>query len=366
MSMSGAGTATLSDEEIVDLGRWMSGAVTDGWRDPAMAELLKEREWKLSHPGDQAVVPTGSATGDARLLPVGDIESRYVSMGEEYVGLAVPVAVTDRSAKAQTECFRRVARMLTQALGPAPIVGSHGDLRPFFESGPAWGDPYLRWRGGVDSLELRAGVHGPELVLMPNGPVENWLSRQGHGEQFALKGFLGERHVVRFDENGARRVYDQALAGLELPGLWQAEDWDTFSIALTEWLTTFSAELRALGVWFGPVIHGGDRVGFDVYPLDDGVVLAADLPEDFDAAPLGWSSESIPDDPWIGAPHQWRLSGVNAKDLATALVETARATGLTAPNELVIADGTDHQDGDGRDALRYSFTCYGLGLRQGW
>ena len=121
-------------------------------------------------------------------------------------------------------------------------MGAYGDLRPFYESTPAWGSPFLRWRGKPDTLELRAGERGPELLFQPTDPVENWFWRQGHGEDFALGGFFGSLPVP---VNG----------GLGFPGYWSTDDWTSTPPRSSDFLGSLPAETSALGIGLDLGIH---------------------------------------------------------------------------------------------------------------
>ncbi|MFC5750670.1 hypothetical protein [Actinomadura rugatobispora] len=236
--------------------------------------------------------------------------------------LAVPVGTADPSALAQADCFRRAAQVLRKALGPASTIGSHGAPN-------TWGNPYLLW---PQSIELRAGASGPELVL-----TDNWPKHQGRD------GFIA--HLQPDDSS---------------PTPWKAKDWDVFERAFAAWLSTVSAEQRALGLPLVPAIHGG--LLLDIYPHEDRLLIGGAGSADFPA--LGWIPGPLEgDDPWFDYP-EWRLIGgaighVDGAALAATAVATARAAGVASPEDLKIMHGTQNETPEGDE---YYITFHGLGI----
>ncbi|MEU1786557.1 hypothetical protein ABZ553_11915 [Streptomyces sparsogenes] len=227
-------TVVLAGERLVETARGLREADTGGWRESALRALVSSFGWRWRQAAGDA--------GEAWLRPTGRYESPFAHDGEEFVGLHVPVELVEGGAAAKAESFRRAAEALTEAFGRASIMGAYGGLGPFYESTPQWGSPFLRWRGKPDTLELRAGERGPELLLQPTDPVENWFWRQGHGEDFALGGFFGSLPVP-------------ANGGLGLPGYWRTDDWDVYTTALSDFLGSLPAATSALGIELDLGIH---------------------------------------------------------------------------------------------------------------
>ncbi|HLL34066.1 MAG TPA: hypothetical protein VK545_09260, partial [Streptomyces sp.] len=114
--------------------------------------------------------------------------------GESHVEPAVPAAVAAPVAAAQADAFRAAREAVTAALGKPSVMGSHGDLGPFYDSGPLRGAPFVRWCGRPDTLELRARKTGPELVE-PKGRA------------------LAEMMVATARANGVREPTDLIVGG---------------------------------------------------------------------------------------------------------------------------------------------------------
>ena len=319
--MTHAGYEALAEETAL----WMRTVETDVWDEPSMRELAARRGWEWTDGAHGPVVRSGDPGGEPRLSPVTDHAKPYVNF-DSYVALSVPIA--DGGA----DVFRRVADRLVAVLGPAPLMGSYGTLGPFFSSTPAWGAPFLRWRGAPNSIELRAGSTGPELVLQPTAPIEDWFWRQGHGEARAIDGFFGHAKVG-------------ANSGLGLPGGWYAEDWETFSPGLQRLLSTLPAEAHALAVEPSLRLYGRipDRGAPTLYDITtEYVELWADA--DFDAPGHGWPG---PD---------WRLPIGEAT--AAHMIATARTLGIGSPRDLILAsEATSVGD--------YQVEFYGLGVAKG-
>ncbi|MEU3877548.1 MULTISPECIES: hypothetical protein [Streptomyces] len=330
------------NETIAQLAKRLLAADTDGWTEAGARALAA------------AVAP------DARLRPVGQYEERYVD-GEAYVELAVPVLKpADTGAAAQAAAFAEAREELTAELGEASIMGVYGDLGPFYASGPLWGTPYLRWRGRPNTLELRAGTAGPELVLQPTDPVESWFWRQGHGEEHAITGFFGSTR-------------GPANAGLGFPGGWRAQRWETVTRALADFLSTLPAETTALGTPISMPIYGrgagpGAPLLFDI-SCSDRLSIACFPPYDMDPNPetLGWgraadhpATREVWDDDY---DPRWRIDAgapgePRGRELAETLVATARAAGVRDPQDLIVGGEAEYMS-------PYRVTFYGLGLPTG-
>ncbi|MFH0517684.1 hypothetical protein ACHBTE_10945 [Streptomyces sp. M41] len=320
-----------------------------------MRALAAELGWAWSGTPDSPVLVTGRSSGDARLRPVGRYEERYVG-GESYVELAVPLATVAADDAAQAAAFRAVNEELTAALGEPSVLGSHGDIGPFYDSGQLWGAPFMRWRGRPDTLELRAGKAGPELVLQPTDPAENWFWRQGIGEEQSISGYFGSNR-------------DRANAGLGFPGGWTARSWETVTRSLSDFLGALPAETTALGIGIGMPLYGrtgsGAPILFDV-TCRDRLSIGCFAPDDVDPAALGWgtvaqhpSTASV----WSDDDPVWRVDAggpgePKGRALAEMLVATARAVGVSEPADLIVGGEAEYVDD-------YHVTFYGLGLRTG-
>ncbi|MGW7440323.1 hypothetical protein [Streptomyces sp. NPDC054849] len=345
----------MQEESIADLARRLVAAGTGGWTPDGVRALAAELGWAWNDTPDGPALITGRSAGDARLRPVGRFEERYVS-GESYVELAVPVATAAPDATAQAAAFRAVKDAVTAALGKPSIMGSHGDMGPFYDSGPLWGAPFLRWRGRPDTLELRAGKSGPELVLQPTDPAENWFWRQGVGEEHSISGFFGSNRA-------------QANAGLGFPGGWTARSWETVTRSLGDFLGALPAETTALGISVGMPFYGPGSLGgpllFDV-TCGERLSIGCFAPDDIDPAALGWGTvarhpgtASI----WSDDDPVWRVDAGGPGEpkghaLAEMLVATARAVGVSDPTDLVVGGEAEYVDD-------YHVRYYGLGLPTG-
>ncbi|GAA4936342.1 hypothetical protein ACFPM3_06405 [Streptomyces coeruleoprunus] len=346
---------STEEESIADLARRLVAADTGGWTPDGVRALAAQLGWAWSGTPSDTVLTTGRSAGNAHLRPVGEFEERYVG-GESYVELAVPVATAAPDDAAQAAAFRAAKDELTEALGKPSIMGSHGDMGPFYDSGQLWGAPFLRWRGRPDTLELRAGKSGPELVLQPTGPAENWFWRQGVGEENSISGFFGSNR-------------DQANVGLGFPGGWKARSWETVTRSLGDFLGALPAETTALGVRIGMPFYGRNAHGapilFDV-TCGDRLAIGCFAPDDVDPAALGWgtaaqhpSTASI----WDDDDPVWRVDAggpgePKGRALAEMLVATARAAGVSDPSDLIVGGEAEYVDG-------YHVTYYGLGLPTG-
>ncbi|MFG2291312.1 hypothetical protein ACGFOU_35195 [Streptomyces sp. NPDC048595] len=344
-------------ESVAELARRLRGADAGGWTTEGARALVAGLGWTWQDSGAGPVIGTGRAEGDARLRPVGSIEERYAG-GETYLELAVPVRPAEPDAVSQAAAFRAVREELTAALGAPSIMGVHGDLGPFYGSGPLWGTPFVRWRDRPDTLELRAGKTGPELVLQPTDPVENWFWRQGVGEEHSLTGFFGSRN-------------DASNAGLGFPGGWYAQSWETVTRALADFLDTLPAETTALGTSLGMPVYGrlaegGAPILFDI-ACQDRLSLGCFASDAVDPAALGWGT--VAEHPGTGElwpdedDPRWRIDAggpgePKGRALAETLVATARAAGVSTPADLIVGGEATYMGG-------YHVTFYGLGLKTG-
>jgi hypothetical protein len=339
-------TTELAEQLVAaDPGGWS----TDGLR--AMAAALG---WTWTDGAAGPVLGTGP-TGEARLSRVGTYEERYTD-GEQYVGLVIPLGRPEQGDAEQAAAFAAVREELTAALGKAPVMGSHGEMGPFYASGPLWGNPFLRWRGEQNTLELRAGRTGPELVLQPTGPAENWFWRQGIGEEHSISGYFGSRR-------------DPANAGLGFPGGWTARSWETATSSLADFLGPLPAETSALGMRISMPLYGrtddGAPILFDL-ACGERLSIACFAPDGIDPASLGWGTAA--DHPataqrWDDDDPVWRVDAggpgePKGRALAEMLVATARAVGVREPAGLVVG-------GEGTYVGDYHVRYYGLGLPTG-
>lgn len=347
----------LDDDTLVELAERLRGAETGGWTEEGMRGLAAALGWEPAGDGAPNRLHTDLPTGGARLHPVDGLVETYTS-GERYLGLYVPVALVDGGAAAKADAFAGTARALTAKLGTAPIMGSYGDLGPFYDPTAPWGAPFLRWRGHPDSLELRAGDDGPELLLHPSDPVENWHWRQGHGEPHALSGFFGTRP-------------DPANAYLGIPGGWTTDDWDTFTSALGGFLNCLAAETRALDIELSLGIHGliPGTYGPRVFDIESAHTLELAFYEEYvdisalDMAALGWTpvtEASAAMEHLFDVSHHTGASAPGEADgsaLARTLVETAKALGIPSPRNLSLLDHCQSVAG-------YHVNYYGLTLQE--
>ncbi|MEU9701044.1 hypothetical protein [Streptomyces sp. NPDC047981] len=352
---STAGESSRAEEPLGDLARRLVAADTDDWTPEGMRAVAAELGWAWGGAADAPVLATGRAAGDARLRPVGEYEKRYVG-GESYVEIAVPVAVPAPDATAQAAAFRAAKEELTKALGVPSVMGSHGDMGPFYDSQPLWGAPFLRWRGQADTLELRAGKAGPELVLQPTDPAENWFWRQGVGEEHSISGFFGSNR-------------DTANVGLGFPGGWKARSWETVTRSLGDFLGALPAETAALGIRIGMPLYGRNGQSapllFEV-ACGERLSIGCFAPDDVDLAALGWGT--VAEHPHTASVFSdddpvWRVDGGGPGEpkghaLAEMLVATARAAGASEPTDLIVGGEACYVDG-------YDVTYYGLGLPTG-
>ncbi|MFI6869384.1 hypothetical protein [Nocardia sp. NPDC050406] len=348
---------------VVEVARRLRNAETGAWSEAALRGVAQGLgwEWRDTADGPRLITdaePNTLARWAPRLRPVGRFEKDYVHGGEEYVGLSVPVAVTEGGAAAKVAAFRDAAAALTNEFGTAPIMGAYGEPGPFYDFGPSWGTPFLRWRQRENSLELRAGEYGPELLLQPTDPVENWFWRQGHGENYALGGFFGSNN-------------DPANAGLGSPGRWRTTDWEVFASTLGDFLRALPAETHALGIELDLGIHAlvpgtGGPVVFHIACGErlEIVFDTEDLEVDIaDPTALGWIPHTVQPavlEHWIESPYHsgvFDIGAVDGRKLARMMVDTLRGLGVASPHDLSLSDHAQRVRG-------YYVEYYGLTLRE--
>lgn len=362
---------THAGEPLAELALRLRAADTGDWTEDGARALVEGLGRRWDEVVDQASAGdagTGEAkAGDLRLRPVGPAEERYVEK-ETYLELVASVtatapqadhasradAATDLDPVRQAEMFRTAKDELADALGEPSAIGSYGSMGPYYAATPAWGAPFLRWRGRRDTLELRAGSRGPELVLAPTAPFENWLWSLGHGEEHAISGYFGTRP-------------GPANNGLSLPARWSVRSWETLTDALAAFFTTLPAEFSALGIARVIPVYG--RVGgsapilFDI-DADHRLMLASYAESDIDPASFGWGTvveHPMSRDTWQDDHDpKWRFDAggpgePRGRALAEMVVATARAEGVASPHDLLIG-------GEGEDIRPYAVRFYGLGL----
>ncbi|MFF0750824.1 hypothetical protein [Streptomyces sp. NPDC004267] len=278
-------------------------------------------------------------------------------MADSPLELVVPVSRPDAEPLAQAREFRRVADALRAVLGDATHLGAHGHTRPFGRrTDPVWGRPFLRWCEDGTTLELRAGAAGPELVLQPTGPWEEWYALSGTGFTGTLESSGQELDHPNWEGHG--------------------DDWESLRSSLGAFLRTLPAETVALGVAHSMPLYGmiDDRgpLLFDIV-CDDRLFLGfteyqvrAQATGEH-AAALGWTRrESLPpghlthaldgEPPWrvaAGGPGE-----VDAPEMSALLVRTARAAGVAGPGDLILG-------GEGEFRHPYRFRFPGLAMRVG-
>jgi hypothetical protein len=282
----------------------------------------------------------------------------------DYVALTVAIeASDDRTAPGAADAFRRAADALTAALGESMLMGAYGRLGPSDDPSPSWGSPFRRWRSESNSLELKAGEHGLELVLYPTDSIESWHARRGKesSPEEPLGGFLGSNS-------------DPANDGFEYPeGVW-IDDWDLFAATVARTLTTLPAETRALGIElvieiqsttpFGAAGAWRRHLGCDsvvelsLFGFDDALLPDSALAATLGA--LGWTSVSITPQA-IPASYEdaratyhspaYGAGEVDGPVLARQLMDTLRLLGVEAP-ETLLHDGSRPHDGLGQRSAR--------------
>jgi hypothetical protein len=358
----------LDASQLVDLAQRLRSAPPAEWTERPLRQLAAGLGWPWSEGRDGPVLHSGLATGDARLRPAAEYPERYFEL-RNYIGLHVPVVVSAGTPAAQADDFRSAAIALTDAFGPSSIMGAHGNPGPFFDRPPTWGSPFRRWRTRSESLELRAVASGTELALIPTEPLEEWHWRQGKvGEPGSLGGFFGV-------------LGDSANSGLGWPGGWRTDNWDEFTEALAELLTTLPAECRALRIDLGIGIQGwcasAARDWMIYLYCDDTLQLgvvddALGIPEPeggFEA--LGWtpvaegmSPERLPQ-AMAYLSDEFGAGQVDGLGLARLVVATARALGTGSPATGLYLSDWSETVGGFVDDHTYSVKYYGMGLHEG-
>ncbi|MGW7464022.1 hypothetical protein ACWGJT_04790 [Streptomyces xantholiticus] len=305
------------------------------WSETDMRNLIGWLGWEWTgEPGGPAGAVTGLPGGDAVLVPVGATEREWATL-EEYLELVVPLSRPAPESRAQAEEFRRAADAVRQVLGDATYAGSHGSTGAYGrrEARPLWGSPFLRWREGRVTLELRAGTGGPELVLQPSEAWEMWYSLAG-------RGFVG--------------VLEDCGPPLQHPRWELAGDWDTLQVSIGALLRTLPAVTMATGISQNLSLYG--RVG-DASPImfdivcDDRLYLGyceymvEEAARGEHAAKLGWTHrELLPPGhirPGDDGKPPWRIDAggpgeVQASEMAALIVRTAQAAGVTKATDLII------------------------------
>ncbi|MGF1426506.1 hypothetical protein [Kitasatospora sp. LaBMicrA B282] len=325
----------ISNEDVGAVARTLTNAFVGlRWTEDDVRGLVDRLGWEWAGASEDRVrVVTGLPGGDAVLVPVG-AAARAWAPGQEYLELAVPVSRPAPDVRAQAEEFRRVADAVRAALGDATYVGAHGFRGPSgWSPQPSWGRPFLRWRRERMTLELRAGVAGPELVLQRSEVWESWYAQAGQG--FAA-------------------VLADGGHPLEQPRWEHVGDWEQLQNALGAFLRTLPAVVLATGLTQSMPLYG--RLPGEGAPLLFGISCFADrlyvdyteyrVPEAArgeNAAALGWTSrDALPPLPAGfdgGAP--WRVDAggpgeVAAAELAGLIVRTARSAGVESPAGLMI------------------------------
>ncbi|MFJ7068694.1 hypothetical protein [Streptomyces sp. NPDC101115] len=306
------------------------------------ARTMTEAAWDLD----------GSGNG------LGELADRLgppVEVDEDAARLVLPVSRPAGDALAQAREFRRVGDALREDLGLPGFVGAHGHRRPPGpRADPRWGRPFMRWRLGGTTLELRAGAEGPELVLEPSSTWEVWYQREGTG-------FVG--------------VGQHSGLGIDHPRHEPPGDWEDLGLDLAVLLRTLPAETYALGIAHSMPLYG--RIPGTKTPLLFCITSDTRLFLDFTeydvaetargehAAALGWPRrESLPPsglDPRLDGEAPWRTDAggpgeVDAGAMARLLVRTAIAAGVERPADLLLG-------GEGEYRPPYEFGFPGLGLR---
>ncbi|MFF3069868.1 hypothetical protein ACFVSN_00605 [Kitasatospora sp. NPDC057904] len=352
----------ISSAEVGAVARNLADAGSDlRWSGEGLRELAGRLGWEWADGSDGRVrLVTALPGGDAALVPV-DARARPWARSQEYLELVVPVSRPAAEVHAQVEEFRRVADALRRELGNATYIGGNGRNSPTgHRLAPSWGRPFLRWRRGATSLELRAGEAGPELVLQASAVWESWYQQGGDGYVGVLQG-----------------------AGLELdhPRREYAGEWD--ELALGGFLQMLPAEVRATGlaqsmplygcsIGDGPLLFAIDcRAGRLLIGYTEAGVAEAARGER--AATLGWTpiEETLPSDhplrpqfgctPWLidaGGP-----GGVDGA-VADVIVRTARAAGVASASGLRIGGEAEHVVIEGTTGhTRYRIGFPGLRMR---
>lgn len=326
------------------------------WSEADMRRLISGLGWQWSgESGAPARVVTGLPGGDAMLVPVGPRERERHR--QEYLELVVPLSHPAPDPRAQAEEFRRVADAVRSVLGDATYAGSYGSTGPCGRhvGGPLWGSPFLRWRMDDVTLELRAHGAGPQFVLQPSEVWESWYALGG-------RGFVG--------------ILENSGAPLEHPRWELAGDWDTLRISIGAFLRTLPAVTVATGISQSLSLYG--RVGSDS-PIMFDIVCDGRLYLGYceykveeaargeNAAKLGWTRRELLPPGHIrpaddGKP-PWRIDAggpgeVQASEMASLIVRTAQAAGVTEATDLIIG-------GEGEYRRPYQLHFAGLSMGTG-
>ncbi len=329
-----------SEEGMLDLAAHLK------WR-PAATD-----EWPRAADGSfQGVAGTASAGGTERL--------RYAYLGAD--GIVVPVSQVTGDAMAQAEEFRRVSDIAQDALNPASFFGNYSPSQRAADL-PAWGTPYMRWRGQYTTIELRAGKSGPEFV---SGYTEIWEDDYQSAMVRKPTGFVG------------------AVAGpdrIQHLNFWTASGWDELLKDMTGFLTGLTAELTAFGMSLSLGLYGRihSEDGTPDSPMLFDVRCSNRLhigyvgPDAVDAAALGWSRT----DPQallgggglehFEAPWHFDAGGLGVEKAAEAaglIVETARAAGVREAGDLMLGKEGEYYPAQSRAKYRGPYTIRYPGLR---
>lgn len=331
----GSNEVMISSDDIGTLACDMTNQTVDPlWSESDIRRLIGGLGWQWNgEPGPRPGAVTGLPAGDAVLVPVGLLEREWAR--QEYLELVVPLSHPDPGPRAQAEELRRAADAMRRVLGDATYVGSYGSTGPCGRQvgGPLWGSPFLRWRKDGVTLELRAHGAGPQLVLQPSEVWESWYALGGRGFVAVLEG---------------------SGAPLEHPRWELAGDWDSLQVSIGAFLRTLPAVTVATGLsqnlsLYGKV--GGDSpIMFDIICADRLYVgfceyMVKEAARGENAAKLGWTRrELLPPrhiDPADDGTSPWRIAAggpgeVQASEMASLIVRTAQAAGVTMATDLII------------------------------
>ncbi|WP_431676417.1 DUF6301 family protein [Kitasatospora sp. KL5] len=327
----------ISSEDIGSVVRRLTaGSVGPGWSERDMRALVDRLGWTwVAEPDGRVRVLTGLPGGDAELVPV-DARARTYAPTQAYLELVVPVSRPAPEVRPQAEEFRRVADAVRQVCGEATYAGAAGFHGPAgFRMDPVWGRPFLRWRQGEVTVELRAGAAGPELVLQSSEVWESWFALAGEGFVGVLEGERPLDHP-RWEGHGT---------------------WEDLELSLGGFLRTLAAETVATGIVQSMPLYG--RLAHDNSgPLLFSITCTDRLYVDYteyrvpeaasgaNAAALGWTPREalptghLPADLDGAAP--WRIDAGGPGDLqagtaiASLIVRTARAAGVESHSDLLL------------------------------
>lgn len=236
----------LDAEALVRLASKLRGIKGCGWGEPGVREWVAQLDWPWLDDAKGPTFRTGLSTGDAT--------TRYISRSpvagepDGHHGIYVPVSHSEESVAAKVADFQWASSVLSGKFGKSSLLGSYGREIPFAGTSSSWGNPFRRWRGEPNSLELRGTEFGVELILCSTAMIEDWQ----HARSSNLEGFFG-----------SRRAPDNV--GLLVIGTQVNETWASFQESLERFLTPLAAELNALEVTPSIAISGGNPSGDDVY-----------------------------------------------------------------------------------------------------